>query len=73
MSLPRRRLVRPASAAQASEPQRQRQMQKLRSRLETEQTALTRWMRRLKRAFHVVEKQMSRVARLEKQISRLEE
>lgn len=73
MSLPRRRLVRPAAVSQPAPPQRQRQIQKLRCRLEAEQTALARWMRRLRRAFHVVEKQLRRVAQLERRIARLEE
>jgi hypothetical protein len=43
-----------------------------RSKLEAEQECLTRWMSRLKRAFHAVEKQQQKVARLEREITRLQ-
>ncbi len=37
-----------------------------------EQALLARWMGRLKRAFHAVEKSQAQVARLEREIARLE-
>lgn len=73
MTTPRRRLVRPAQPPTNHRPQPDPQSQKLRSRLETERIALTRWMTRLKRAFHAVEKIQRRITRLEKQLARREE
>lgn len=71
MSLPRRRLVRsPEPASHAHDP---RKTQRLRIRLEHEQTALRRWMARMKRAFHAVEKQEKVVSRLQRQLRLLEE
>lgn len=72
MTTPRRRLVRSASSISSPHPPDPR-LPKLRSRLEEERNALARWMRRLRRAFHAVEKQQLLVARLEKQIARMEE
>ena len=37
-----------------------------------EQEALSRWMTRLKRAFHKVEKLQERIARMERQLAELE-
>jgi hypothetical protein len=54
MTAPRRRIVRPAVPATPS-PERQLRVQKLRARLGRERAALTRWMARLKRAFHAFE------------------
>ena len=48
-------------------------LQKLRSRLERERTSLTRWLARLKRAFHAFEKCQATIARLERQLTKLEE
>jgi hypothetical protein len=73
MSSPRRRLVRPAPIPAPTAPDRPRRLLKLRARLQREQATLSRWMSRLRRAFHAVEKQQLRVVRLEKQIARLEE
>lgn len=69
---PRRRIIRPANP-QANSQHHDRQNQKLRARLEQERTALNRWMARLRRAFHSVEKIQRRVVRLERQIANLEE
>ena len=71
MAIPRRRLVRPTPVA--SNPDRQRQIHKLRTRLELDRAALARWMSRLKQAFHAVEKHQLRMGRLERQITTLEE
>jgi septal ring factor EnvC (AmiA/AmiB activator) len=73
MSTPRRRLVRPSIAAVVSDVQRQRQLQKLRARLEHERTALGRWQSRLRRAFNTFEKIHKRIARIERQLARWEE
>jgi lipid II:glycine glycyltransferase (peptidoglycan interpeptide bridge formation enzyme) len=72
MSLPRRRLIRPAPLP-VPHANRDRQVQKLRERLMHERTALARWQTRLKRAFNSVEKIQKKVARIERQISVLEE
>ena len=45
----------------------------VRNRLVQDRTALARWMSRLKRAFHVVEKLQQRVARLDRQLASLED
>lgn len=71
MPTARRRLIRPL-APTTVETQNHRQIQKLRGRLDQERTGLARWMRRLKRAFRAVEKHQSRVARLERQITKME-
>ena len=70
MATPRRQLLRSPLATGSSQPLRQ---QKLRARLTKEQAALARWATRLKRAFHATEKQNALIARLEKQIAKLEE
>jgi hypothetical protein len=72
MSTPRRRIVRPAPQADATVQQRQRRAQRLRGRLVEDRTALARWMSRLKRSFHAVERLQQRVARLDRQLSSLE-
>jgi hypothetical protein len=73
MSTPRRRLVRPAVVGTTSTQQRQRRAQQLRGRLSQDRMVLSRWMSRLKRAFHSMEKLQVRIARIERQITRLEE
>jgi hypothetical protein len=50
--------------------ERRRQLQKLRPKLDAARTTLSRWMSRLKRAFHAVEKIQARIAHLERQIAR---
>jgi hypothetical protein len=72
MSIPRRRIIRPPSNGQATEPLHQRQLQKLRERLERERVGLTRWQARLRRAFNAVQKHQRKVARLERKITQLE-
>ena len=72
MSAPRRRLVRP-KAPGPPDPQRQRRAKRLRDSLEQERAALARWMARLKRAFHATEKSQRRIARIERQLTQLEE
>lgn len=70
MSSPRRRLIR-LHQPPPDQPL-DRQIQRLRSRLETQRLALHRWMARLKRAFHYVEKIQRRIHRIERQLARLE-
>ena len=68
---PRRRVLRPPRPA-VEDPQRQQKLAAKRVQLHKEQQSLGRWMSRLKRAFHAVEKQQGRVARLERQIASLD-
>lgn len=72
MTTPPRRIVRPIILP-IQDHQRQRQLQKLRCRLEKERAALARWMSRLRRAFHAVERYQGVVTRLEKTFTLLEE
>jgi hypothetical protein len=62
MTPPRRRILRPAAPSHNGNMQR---ATKLRDTLARERTALHRWMSRLRRAFHIVERQQARIARLE--------
>jgi len=70
---PRRRLVRPTAPGSAADPNRQRQLQRLRVRRERERAALARWQKRLRRAFNTVEKLHRRLASLERSIARIRE
>jgi len=72
MAEARRRLIRPTPASEPRSPERQARLQRLRQRLEKERATVTRWMARLRRAFHVVEKQLQRIARIERQLSKQE-
>lgn len=66
----RRRVLRPTTSAPTSALMR---LSRWRGRLAEEQQALSRWMAKLKRAFHSLEKHQLRVARLERQIRQGEE
>ena len=72
MSLPRRRIQRPIPPP-SENGRRPHLLASRRARLDDEQQNLSRWMSRLKRAFHAVEKNQSRVCRLEREITRLEQ
>jgi hypothetical protein len=65
MSLPRRNLIRPARPGSNNE----RQTDKLRTALGKERAALSRWMSRLRRAFHSVERIQARRARFERRLA----
>jgi hypothetical protein len=73
MATTRRRMVRLRPVIPAQEVQQQRQIRKWRDRLASERAALARWMSRLRRAFHAVERLHTTIARLEKSLTRLEE
>jgi hypothetical protein len=73
MSTPRRRLVRTTAVANSATQQRHRRVQTLRSKLTEDRAALARWMSRLRRAFHTVEKIQLRIARIDRQLAHLEE
>ena len=66
----RRRVLRPATSAPTAASV---QLSRWRGKLAEEQQALRRWMAKLKRAFHSLEKHQQRVARLERQIRHVEE
>jgi hypothetical protein len=72
MTTPRRRVLRPPRLMEP-EPDRNRtvRLQKRRMQLESAQAAFGRWMTKLKRAFHAVEREQTRISRLEREISRL--
>jgi hypothetical protein len=70
MTLPRRRLVRPPVAPA---PDLGHQRARLLARLGQERIALARWMARLRRAFHAVEKYQRSITRLERQLAHQEE
>jgi hypothetical protein len=57
----------------AEDPQRQQKLVAKREQLDKEQQTLGRWMSRLRRAFHAVEKQQRRVANLERTNARLDQ
>ena len=70
MTTPRRRVLRPLRLDN-SDGARERKLAARRVRLAAEKQSLDRWMTRLKRAFHAVEKQQTKVARLERAIEQL--
>ena len=70
MVTPRRNIVRPVSSSTAVTSQRQ--VQRLRARLDRERIALARWQTRLRRAFNSVEKHQRSSARLERKIAHME-
>ncbi|MBX9681840.1 MAG: hypothetical protein K2X38_24030 [Gemmataceae bacterium] len=63
MTLPRRRIIRPTPIALPTP-----KLERLGERLAAEEKLLHRWMSRLRRAFHAVEKQQRTIARLRKSI-----
>lgn len=68
MTQVRRRLIRathPVEAAARPNPQ----MEKLRTKLASEQLTLDRWMTKLRRACRTVEKQHGRIRRLQRHLS----
>jgi hypothetical protein len=71
MSTPRRRVLRPARPT-VPDPQREQQLRRRCEQLAKERGSLDRWMARLKRAFHAVERQQARVSRIERQLRTLE-
>ena len=72
MTAPRRRVLRPPRTS-AEESRRQQKLHRRRGQLQKEQQGLARWMTKLKRAFHAMEKQQGRVARLERELAKLEQ
>jgi hypothetical protein len=71
----RRRILRPDSSsrqASATDQRRRAAAAKTLRRLDNERIALARWMTRLKRAFHAVERGQLRVSRLERKLAQLD-
>ena len=68
----RRRVLRAPRLPSAAESRRLARLAKKRTQLSKERAALTRWMSKLKRAFHSVEKLQSRIGWLERDIVQLE-
>jgi lipid II:glycine glycyltransferase (peptidoglycan interpeptide bridge formation enzyme) len=71
MTTPRRRIIRPTVVL--SNPPSHEKISQVRSRLQKERGDFARWMSRLKRAFHVVEKTQQRINRLERQLTQMED
>jgi hypothetical protein len=73
MTEPRRRLVRLPPLPPPPDPYQQERLRRLRDRLGSERAALARWMARLRRAFHTVEKKIHAIAYAEREITKLQE
>ncbi|WP_417385375.1 hypothetical protein [Gimesia sp.] len=73
MTRVRRQIQRQQREDPAVEARRITRMRKKSADLAKEQEALGRWMTRLKRAFHKVEKLQERIARMERQLADLED
>lgn len=71
MTTVRRRVLRSGEPV-AAERRRLRLLERKHQQLIKERDSLKRWMTRLKRAFHAMEKLQAKIARLERQISELE-
>ena len=70
---PRRRVLRQSPNEPTIDPRQQARLQKRREQLAKEQATLQRWMSRLRRAFHALERQQARVARLERLLAQYEQ
>lgn len=68
MTQVRRRLIRSACPVESS-TRPGSQIEKVRTKLSTEQLTLDRWMTKLRRACRTVEKQHARIRRLQRQLS----
>lgn len=69
MTATRRRVLR--TPRETLDPRAVRRRERLHAQLATDREALTRWMRKLKRSFHEVEKLQARIGRREKQLAKL--
>ena len=68
MTTARRRVLRSAPPTVTDARQQQR-LARVREQLASERAALARWLTRLKRAFHAVEKQQARISRIERRLN----
>ncbi|MEQ8851743.1 hypothetical protein [Gimesia sp.] len=73
MAKVRRQIQRQPREDPVVEARRISRIRKKHADLTKEQEALSRWMTRLKRAFHKVEKLQERIARMERQLADLED
>ncbi len=64
----RRRILRPQRNP-AVDPRQAARLERLHQKLDRERTVFARWLTKLKRAFHAVEKQQQRIARIERQLA----
>jgi len=64
----RRRVLRSAPPT-VTNARHQQRLARDRERLTKERAALARWMTRLKRAFHAVEKHQAKIARIERRLN----
>ena len=71
MTTPRRRIIRRSlvTALNGNGRQASDRLPVMHARLERERKAFDRWLSRLKRACHAVEKQQRKIARLERKIT----
>ena len=69
MTTPRRRVLR--TQAVVEDPRWRRRIDRLSEQLSTDREALARWVRKLRRSFHEVEKLQARINRREKQLAKL--
>jgi hypothetical protein len=72
MTTPRRRIIRFPNTPRAVSLREQERLRRLRERLASERVVLARWMARLRRAFHQVEKRQQAIARIEREITKRE-
>jgi hypothetical protein len=73
MSSSRRRIIRFPGQPEHNRADRQCQIDKLRHKLDEQRRVLARWLIRLKRAFHAFEKHQQAIARLDRQLTKLQE
>lgn len=69
MTTTRRRVLRPTSVQPADEPRRLRRLDRQRTQLESDRQAMSRWMTKLRRAIHAIERLQARMTRLERQLA----
>ena len=69
MTTPRRRVLRATPVT--ADPRQLQRVERLHAQLTADREALSRWMRKLRRAFHEVEKLQARINRREKQLAKL--
>lgn len=69
-TIPRRRILRSAPVAERAERTSPVTFQRHQERLDQERKAFRRWLTRLKRAMHALEKHQTRIDRLEKLAAR---
>lgn len=70
MTQVRRRVLRPVANATPDVVRRSRRAERQRAQLDSDRQALSRWMTKLKRAFHTIERLQARVSRAERQLAR---